>query len=45
MVWAGDGAPDSLRIRIWEELDEVETAIYDNGVEQPIGCSIVVHKN
>lgn len=45
MIWAGDGDPDTLRIKIWEE-DEfgVETVIYDNGIEQPIsGGSIVIH--
>jgi hypothetical protein len=46
MLWAGDGALDSFRIKIWEELDGVETVIYDNGVEQPIGGgSIIVHKD
>ncbi|MFC2062568.1 PKD domain-containing protein [Chloroflexota bacterium] len=49
MLWAGDGDPDTFRIRIWTE-DEAgnETTIYDNGYEngmkQPIGGgSIVVH--
>ncbi len=45
MVWAGDGSPDTFRIRIWTEDDAgVETAVYDNGSDQPIGGgSIVVH--
>jgi hypothetical protein len=45
MLWAGDGAPDTFRIRIWEE-DEfgVEIDVYDNGVDQVIGGgSIKVH--
>jgi PKD repeat protein len=45
MVWAGDGDPDTFRIRIWVE-DELgnETDIYDNGFGEPIGGgNIVVH--
>jgi hypothetical protein len=45
MIWAGDGDPDTFRIKIWEE-DEfgVETVIYDNQDDQAIdGGSIVVH--
>ena len=46
MLWAGDGEPDTFRIRIWEE-DEIsgdETDIYDNGFDQEIeGGSIVIH--
>jgi len=46
MLWAGDGAPDTFRIKIWEEPNGVETVVYDNGVQQPIGGgSIVIHKN
>jgi len=45
MLWAGDDDPDTFRIKIWEEVDGVETVVYDNGVQQPIGGgSIVVHK-
>jgi len=44
MLWAGDHDPDTFRIKIWEEVDGVETVVYDNGVQQPIGGgSIVVH--
>ena len=45
MLWAGDSAVDTFRIRIWEEdAQGVETDVYDNGVEQPIGRgSIVIH--
>jgi predicted outer membrane repeat protein len=46
MVWAGDDEPDTFRIRIWQEDETtgVETDIYDNGYEQPIGGgSIVIH--
>ena len=45
MLWAGDGAPDSFRIKIWEEVNGVESVIYDNGVLQPIsGGAIIIHK-
>jgi hypothetical protein len=45
MIWAGDGSPDTFRIRIWtEDADGVETVVYDNGFDQAIGGgSIVVH--
>ena len=45
MLWAGDGEPDTFRIKIWEE-DEAgdETLVYDNGFDQAIdGGAIVVH--
>ncbi|MEA3225806.1 MAG: hypothetical protein U9Q07_07625, partial [Planctomycetota bacterium] len=46
MLWAGDGEPDTFRIKIWEEIVEgVELVYYDNSVGQPIGGgSIIVHK-
>ena len=45
MLWAGDGSPDTFRIKIWSELDDVGTVVYDNGTDQAIdGGSIVVHK-
>jgi len=41
MIWGGDGAVDTFRIKIWEGED---TVIYDNGFDQPIGSgNIVVH--
>ncbi len=45
MLWAGDGDPDTFRIRIWtEDADGVETDVYDNGSAQPLGAgSIVIH--
>lgn len=44
MLWAGDAAPDTFRIKIWQE-DGDELVIYDNGFSQPIeGGSIIVHK-
>jgi hypothetical protein len=45
MLWAGDGSPDTFRLRIgWEDPDAVEHDVYDNGASQPIGGgSIVVH--
>jgi len=43
MIWAGDGSPDTFRIKIWDAGDE--TVVYDNSVNQSIGGgSIVVHK-
>ncbi len=45
MLWAGDGDPDTLRMKIWwEEVDGTEVVVYDNGVEQAIGGgSITIH--
>jgi hypothetical protein len=44
MLWAGDGALDTFRIKIWWEADGVENVVYDNGFNQPIGAgNIVVH--
>jgi PKD repeat protein len=45
MLWAGDGEPDTFRIRIWWEDDAgAEYDVYDNGFDQPIVCgNIVVH--
>jgi uncharacterized delta-60 repeat protein len=44
MIWAGDDYQDTFRIKIWEEVDDVEIVIYDNGMDQPIeGGNIVVH--
>jgi hypothetical protein len=46
MIWAGDGEPDTFRIKIWEDESGGETIIYDNGANQGIGGgSIVVHTN
>jgi hypothetical protein len=46
MLWAGDGEPDTFRIKIWEEEENSgdEYDIYDNGFDQEIGGgSIVIH--
>ncbi|HOZ37849.1 MAG TPA: BspA family leucine-rich repeat surface protein [Anaerolineaceae bacterium] len=45
MLWAGDGTPDTFRIRIWwEDATAVEHDVYDNGFNQAIGGgNIVVH--
>jgi len=47
MLWAGDGEPDTFRIKIWwEDAEEVENVVYDNGFDQEIGRgAIVVHAN
>jgi hypothetical protein len=43
MIWAGDGAPDTFRIKIWCE-DGGEEVVYDNLMNHPIsGGSIVIH--
>lgn len=45
-LWAGDGDPDTFRIKIWTENETTgtETVIYDNGFDQAIGGgSIIVH--
>ena len=44
-LWAGDGSPDTFRIKIWsEDAFGAETVVYDNSVDQAIdGGSIVVH--
>jgi PKD repeat protein len=44
MLWAGDGAADTFRIRIWWEENDTEYVVYDNGSDQEIGGgSIVIH--
>jgi hypothetical protein len=46
MLWAGDGEPDTFRIKIWWEEGDTEHVVYDNGFGQPLGAgSIKVHKN
>jgi hypothetical protein len=46
MLWAGDSAPDTFRIKIWlESPDGIEVVLYDNGFDQTIGGgSIVIHR-
>jgi hypothetical protein len=45
MVWAGDGTPDTFRIKVFYEDGGIEHVIYDNGFDQAIeGGQIVVHK-
>lgn len=36
-IWAGDGDPDTFRIKIWEDVGGSENVIYDNGTGQPLG--------
>jgi hypothetical protein len=44
MLWAGDGSPDTFRIRIWWEDAAGEHDVYDNSTTQAIGAgNIVVH--
>ncbi len=43
MVWANDGKPDALRIKIWWlDDDSVEHVVFDNGSQQPIGGGSIV---
>ena len=46
MIWAGDGSPDTFRIRIWsEDASGNETDVYDNGFDQALGGgSIRIHR-
>jgi predicted extracellular nuclease len=45
MLWAGDGTPDTFRIKIWWEDSAGEHVVYDNGTDQALGGgSIVIHK-
>jgi hypothetical protein len=46
-VWAGDGEPDTFRIRIWwEDADGTEHDVYDNGFDQSLWeGSIKIHHN
>lgn len=45
MIWAGDDSPDdTFQIKIWSELDRVETVVYDNGFAQQLaGGKIIIH--
>jgi PKD repeat protein len=44
MLWAGDGSPDTFRIKIWYEIPPGEVVLYDNGSKDPItNGSIVIH--
>lgn len=36
MIWAGDGSPDTFRIRIWYDVQGAEIVIYDSGFDQPL---------
>jgi hypothetical protein len=45
MIWAGDGSPDTFRIKVWSEGTGGEHVVYDNGVQQALGGgSVVIHK-
>ena len=45
MLWVGDGTPDTLRMRIWEQFGGTETVHYDNDSGEGIrGGNIVVHR-
>jgi hypothetical protein len=44
MIWAGDGPPDTIRIKIWREEGDEELVVYDNGSGEPIGGgAITIH--
>ena len=41
MIWAGDGNPDTVQIKIWSDTG----VVYDNGRSQPIsGGNVTVHQ-
>ncbi|MHB9149939.1 MAG: RCC1 domain-containing protein [Thermoleophilia bacterium] len=42
MLWAGDGATDTLRIKIWNSVGDTESVVYDNGADKPIGAGSIV---
>ncbi|MEW5871064.1 MAG: fibronectin type III domain-containing protein [Chloroflexota bacterium] len=43
-LWVNDGAPDTLRIKIWYQDGDLAVVIYDNAADQPIeGGNIVIH--
>ncbi len=45
MISADDDNPDTFRIKIWYEENDIEVVVYDNGSQQSLGGgSIVVHK-
>ncbi|MGH2536450.1 MAG: post-COAP-1 domain-containing protein, partial [Candidatus Promineifilaceae bacterium] len=42
---AGDGNPDTFRLRVWWLNNGVETVVFDNGASQPLGGgSIKIHQ-
>jgi hypothetical protein len=43
MVWAGDGEPDTFRLRIWWEDSGQEMEVYDSETSILEGGSIVIH--
>jgi predicted outer membrane repeat protein len=44
MLWAGDGSPDTFRMRIWwEDSNGAAQDVYDNGTQAISGGNIVVH--
>jgi hypothetical protein len=45
MVWAKDGNPNTIRIKVWSEGPNGETVLYDNGAAQSLGGgNVQVHK-
>jgi hypothetical protein len=46
MIWAGDEAPDTFRIKIWRDTPSGEAVVYDNGQGQAVGGgSVQIHKS
>lgn len=43
-LWARDDDPDTFRIKIWEETDDLEFVVYDNGGDPLTGGNIFIHK-
>jgi hypothetical protein len=44
MLWAADGAPDVLRIKIWQEADGIESVVYDSAPQPLERGNIIIQK-
>ena len=45
MVWAGDGSPDTFRMKVWQDTGSGEVIVYDTNTDLGIGGgAIIVHK-
>ena len=43
-MWVSNGAPNTLRIKIWYQDGDLAVVIYDNASDQPIeGGNITIH--
>jgi hypothetical protein len=44
MLWAADGAPDVLRVEIWQEVDGIELVVYDSAPQPLERGNIIIQK-